>query len=250
MSATLESTPHIVSVPKTRIRIVLVEDHAILREGLKALIEIEPDVEICGDFGSVEESLTGIRELQPDLVLTDLALPKCSGFELLAQIREVAPRARKLVLTAHNSEEYIRAALNAGADGYVLKDANRAELILAIRTVSSGQQFLCKAIASKILSGYLSGGEPRRSAPNSQSITGREREVLTRIALGESNKVIARALALSVKTIEKHRSNLMRKLHLHNAAAITMFAVRNGLTSGAQIDPQTDVGLQRNISVG
>jgi DNA-binding NarL/FixJ family response regulator len=250
MSATIESMAVVVSVAKPRTRIVLVEDHAILREGLKALIEIEPDFEIAGDFGSVEESLAGICDLQPDLVLTDLALPKSSGFELLAEIKRVAPRARKLVLTAHNSEEYIRAALNAGADGYVLKDANRAELMLAIRTVSAGQQFLCKAIASKILSGYLSGGEPRRAQPDAQSITGREREVLTRIALGESNKVIARTLELSVKTVEKHRSNLMRKLHLHNAAAITMFAVRNGLTGSTQPIIQIDARLQQDISVG
>ena len=250
MSAAPDPITAVHGVPNPRTRIVLVEDHAILREGVKALIEIEPDFEVVGDFGSVEEGLAGIQQLQPDLVLTDLALPKCSGFELLAEIKKITPRARKLVLTAHNSEEYIRAALNAGADGYVLKDANRAELMLAIRTVSAGQQFLCKAIASKILSGYLSGGEPRKSAPNSQSITGREREVLTRIAMGESNKVIARALALSVKTIEKHRSNLMRKLHLHNAAAITMFAVRNGLTAGAQPDLHIDTGLQQNISVG
>jgi DNA-binding NarL/FixJ family response regulator len=249
MSPLIESAL-VAAVPKPRTRIVLVEDHAILREGVKALIEIEPDFEIAGDFGGVEESLAGIAQLQPDLVLTDLALPKCSGFELLSEIKNIAPRARKLVLTAHNSEEYIRAALNAGADGYVLKDANRAELMLAIRTVAAGQQFLCKAIASKILSGYLSGGESRRHPPNSQSITGREREVLTRIALGESNKVIARALTLSVKTVEKHRSNLMRKLHLHNAAAITMFAVRNGLMGGAQSGIQMDAGVQQDISVG
>jgi DNA-binding NarL/FixJ family response regulator len=250
MPAMIETTPIVLSVRKVSTRIVLVEDHAILREGLKALIEIEPDFEIVGDFGDVEESLVGIGHLQPDLILTDLALPGSSGFELLAAIKHLAPHARKLVLTAHNSEEYIRAALNAGADGYVLKDANRAELMLAIRTVSAGQQFLCKAIASKILSGYLSGGDPRRDPYTAQSITGREREVLTRIALGESNKIIARALSLSVKTVEKHRSNLMRKLHLHNAAAITMFAVRNGLTSGERTTEHTDTGPRQNISVG
>src|SRR5580704_1142185 len=177
---------------KPRISIVLVEDHAILREGLSALIEIESDFEIVGEFCSTEEALDGIADLQPDLVLTDLALPGRSGIELLADVRRLSPGSRKLVLTAHENVEYIRAALNAGADGYVLKNANSAELMLAIRTVSAGQQFLCKAIASKILSGYLSGGEPRRAQPDAQSITGREREVLTRIALGESNKVIAR----------------------------------------------------------
>ena len=233
-----------------RVRIVLVEDHTILREGLKALIEIEPDFEIAGEFGAVEQALAAIGHLQPDLVVTDLELPHCSGIELLTQIKHVAPRSRKLVLTAHSSEEYIRAALNAGADGYVLKNTKRAELMSAIRTVSAGQQFLCKAVAGKILSGYFSGGEPRRNPVGAQSITLRERQVLARIAAGDSNKVIARALALSVKTIEKHRSNLMRKLNLHSAAAITLFAVRHGLTSNQQSVVQFDPSSQRNLSVG
>jgi len=220
---------------KARIRIILVEDHAILRDGVKALIEIESDFEVVGDFCRVEESLDRIRDLQPDLVVTDLALPGRSGIELLAEIRRLAPKARKLVLTAHENEEYIRAALNAGADGYVLKDANSTELMLAIRTVSAGQQFLCKAIASKILSGYLSGDQRASGAAVAQRITGREREVLTRIALGNSNKLIARELGVSPKTVEKHRSNLMRKLQLHNAAAITTYAIRNGMTSSEPI---------------
>src|SRR5882757_3181605 len=237
------------NAPKPRIRIVLVEDHAILREGLKALIEIESDFHIVGEFGSVEDCLEGIRDLQPDLVLTDLALPGRSGIELLAEIQRLSPLTRKLVLTAHENEEYIRAALNAGANGYVLKDANSAELMLAIRTVSTGQQFLCKAIASKILSGYLSGyapGDQRPAVPAvTQSITEREREVLTRIALGNSNKVIARELGVSPKTVEKHRSNLMRKLQLHNAAAITMFAIRNGMTSTEPFSGRVSPRLQR-----
>jgi DNA-binding NarL/FixJ family response regulator len=214
-----------------RLRIVLVEDHAILRDGVKVLIDLEADFQVVGDFCRVDESLAGIRDLQPDLVVTDLALPGRSGIELLAEIRQLSPLTRKLVLTAHESEEYIRAALNAGADGYVLKDANSAELMLAIRTVSLGQQYLCKAIADKILSGYLSGDQRPASAAAAAPITGREREVLTRIALGSSNKVIARELGVSPKTVEKHRSNLMRKLQLHNAAAITTYAIRNGITS-------------------
>src|ERR1700726_1731840 len=232
---------------KRRIRIVLVEDHAILREGLKALIEIEPDFDIVGEFGSVEDSLAGIAELQPDLVLTDLALPGRSGIELLAEIQRLSPLTRKLVLTAHENEEYIRAALNAGANGYVLKDANSAELMLAIRTVSLGQQFLCKAIASKILSGYLSGDQRPSCPAVAQSITEREREVLTRIALGNSNKLIARELGVSPKTVEKHRSNLIGKLQRNNAAAITMFAIRNGMTSSAPLSNRMPVrpqGLQ------
>jgi DNA-binding NarL/FixJ family response regulator len=217
--------------PIPRIRIVLVEDHAILRDGLKALIKIEPDFAVVGEFGAVDQCLACIGELQPDLVVTDLELPRRSGIELLAYLKQIVPKARKLVLTAHDSEEYVRAAFNAGADGYVLKDTARAELMLAIRTVSAGQQFLCEAVANKVLCGYLRGDAPRRSAAGAPHITVREREVLTRIALGQSNKFIARSLELSVKTVEKHRSNLMRKLDLHNAAAITLFAVRHGLTS-------------------
>ncbi len=218
-----------------RLRIALVEDHAILREGLKALIEIESDVTVVGEFASVERCLERMIELQPDLVVTDLTLPGRSGIELLREIERQLPQTRSLVLTAHQNEEYVRAALGAGADGYVLKDATSAELMLAIRTVASGQPYLCQAVASKVLSGYLANHQPQpRCQPAAQhSITEREREVLTRIALGNSNKLIARDLGLSPKTVEKHRSNLMRKLQLHNAAAITMFAIRHGLTDGA-----------------
>jgi DNA-binding NarL/FixJ family response regulator len=228
-SAAPASTAPGASAAKPRTRIVLVEQHAILREGLKALIGIEPDCKIAGDFGNLEDALAGILRLQPDLVLTYLARPGSASFELLAEITRVAPRARKLVLTAYDSEEYIRAALDAGADGYVLKNASRIELMQAIRTVAAGGKFLCEAIARK-MPGYPAGGEPKAIQAGTHSITWREREVMTRIALGESNKAIAYALTLSVKTIEKHRSNLMRKLRLHNTAGITLFAVRNGLT--------------------
>jgi DNA-binding NarL/FixJ family response regulator len=242
----IESLTSAAIAPEPRVRLVLVEDHAILRDGLRALLEIEPDFTVVGEFGGVDQCLVGIEQLQPDLVLTDLQLPQRSGIELLEHIKHLVPKARTLVLTAHNGAEYIRAALNAGADGYVLKDADRAELMLAIRTVSAGQQYLCEAVANKVLCGYLSGRQPRRSAATPPGITGREREVLTRIALGQSNKIIAHALTLSVKTIEKHRSNLMRKLNLHNAAAITLFAVRNGLT-GERSAVQFDTGVERNL---
>jgi two-component system response regulator NreC len=215
---------------KPRIRIILVEDQPILREGLKALLDNESDFDVVGEFRCAQDSLGGISDLQPDLILTDLAPTGRWGVDWLGEIRRRSPATRKLVLTWCGNEEHIRAALKAGADGYVAKDANIAELILAIRTVSAGGQYLCEATASLVLSNFLTREQRRPCPAVVQSITGREREVLTRIALGDSNKLIARELGVSPKTVEKHRSNLMRKLQLHNAAAITMFAIRNGMT--------------------
>jgi DNA-binding NarL/FixJ family response regulator len=235
---------------KPRIRIALVEDHEILRDGLKVLIECESDFVVVGEFDCVEQSLNGIRDLRPDIVLVDLSFPGRSGIELLGEIQRLSPLTRKLVLTLHDGEQYIRAALNAGADGYVLKDATSAELMMAIRSVSVGQQYLCKAIAGKILSDYLSGSQPDSCRAVAQSITGREREVLARIALGNSNKLIARELGVSPKTVEKHRSNLMRKLQLHNAAAITMFAIRNGMTGIEPFGNRIAAGPQPLASTG
>jgi DNA-binding NarL/FixJ family response regulator len=228
---------------KPRIRLVLVEDHVVLRDGLKALLELESDVEIVGETGCIESSVVCIRQSQPDVVVTDLSLPGGSGIELMGEIQRLSPRSRILALTAHDGREFIRAAFRAGADGYVLKDTNCAELLRAIRTISLGGRFLCSATAGKVLLGYLAGDEqPLHPAP-AASITDREREVLTHIAQGRSNKTIARELRLSPKTIEKHRSNLMRKLQLHNAAAITMYAIRNGLAG-------TEPPRSRDVEVG
>ena len=214
------------------IRVLLVEDHAILREGLRALLEIEPDLEVVGDCADTDAALEAFERLKPDLVMTDLTLNGRSGIELIADLRNRSAATPVLVLTAHNTEEYIRAALNAGARGYVLKDSGRAELLQAIRSVVSGGQYLCASVVAKVVSGFVTGREARRNSSPETLVTGRERQVLTRIALGQSNKVIARDLVLSVKTVEKHRANLMRKLTLHNAAAITLFALRHGF-----IDP-------------
>ena len=211
------------------IRLALVEDHAVLRDGLKALLELETDVVVVGEFACAKASLDGIHQLQPDVVVVDLALRNGSGIELMGELQRLSPRFRKLVLTGSDDVENIRAALSAGADGYVLKDSSSAELMLAIRTVSIGQRFLCKAIASKVLSGFLSGDQPQGTSGSTGSITVREREVLTRIAQGHSNKMIARELGISPKTASKHRANLMQKLQLHNIAAVTMYAMRNGL---------------------
>lgn len=224
------STPlHPPSLFQSPLRLVLVEDHTVLRNGLMTLLELEPTVQIVGDYPCAESSLDGIQRLQPDVILVDLSLPKGSGIELLSEIARLSPRARKLVLTANDGAHYIRAALSAGADGYILKDASRTELMLAIRTVSTGQRFLCKATASKMLSSFLLRDLPSPTPTQDGPLTAREREVLTRIANGHSNKTIARELGVSPRTVSTHRANLMRKLQLHNTAALTLYAIKNGL---------------------
>jgi len=214
----------------SRLSLMLVDDHSILREGLRALLELEADFRVAGEAGSADEALALAAQVQPDIVLTDIGLRGRSGLTLVRELREQCPAVRIILLTAHASEEYIRAGLDCKADGYVLKDSGRVELMTAIRTVASGQQFLCKAVAGQVLASYLDV-RTRNGKQAVQMITARERQVLTRVAAGHSNKVVARELSLSVKTVEKHRANLMRKLELHNAAGIARFALNHNLIS-------------------
>jgi two-component system response regulator NreC len=221
------------------LRLLLVDDHAILREGLRALLELESDLTVVGEANSAEAALKQAAATQPDIVLTDIGMPGRSGLSLVTELRKLCPGVRVILLTAHASEEYIRAGLDASADGYVLKDSGHAELLTAIRTVATGQQFLCGAVSRAVLTTYLKRGEDGVAKTPMQTITARERQVLTRIASGQSNKLVARELLLSVKTVEKHRANLMRKLSLHNAADVTRFALNNHLVTHAG-DPSPD----------
>jgi two-component system, NarL family, response regulator NreC len=223
--------PDVPSGAGRQLSLLLIDDHTILREGLRSLLELQPDLHVIGEAATFEDAIEMAARLQPEVVLTDIGLPGRSGLLLVRELRKVCPGSRIILLTAHASEEYIRAGLDAKVDGYVLKDSGHAELISAIRAVAGGQHFLCKAVASRVLATYLHGGDPQTSQDPLHSITARERQVLTRIAAGHSNKTVARELNLSVKTIEKHRANLMRKLGLHNAADITRFALNHHLMS-------------------
>ncbi len=211
--------------------IVIIEPHGILREGLRALIELETDLRVVGEASTGADGVRVVQSTDPALVITDLAPPGTQGLRIIEQLRAASARVQVLVLTAYCTDEYIRAALGAGADGYVLKDAGRAELLQAIRSVIAGQKYFSEPVSARLVSGYLRRNEPTLGAAAGvfPRITEREREVLTHVALGESNKRVALALRLSVKTVEKHRANLMRKLELHNTASVTLFAVRNGL---------------------
>ena len=235
MSITDARQPGTVAAGSTT-RIVLVENHAILRDGLRALLEMEGDFTVVGSVGDAAAAAALVRDLKPQLIISDVALPGRSGIALISELLAANPGMRLLVLTAHGAEEYIRAALNAGAHGYVLKDSGREDLIKAIRAVVAGRQYLCATVAAKVVSGFVSGLALKRPLPAEGLVTGRERQVLTRIALGQSNKSIARELGLSVKTIEKHRANLMRKLTLHNTAAVTLFALRHGFIDAGAFD--------------
>jgi DNA-binding NarL/FixJ family response regulator len=225
-------------------RIVLVDDHAILRDGLRALIELEADLRVIGEASNSADGVQVVRNAAPTLVITDLAMPGGSGLRAIKEMRAACPNVQVLVLTGYCTDEHIDAALAAGADGYMLKDASRAELLKAIRSVIRGQKYFSETVSTRLVSGYLR----RNARPNEacSKITIREREILTHIALGESNKRIALGLRLSVKTVEKHRANLMRKLALHNAAAITLFAVRNSLLPGRAAEQ--GYALERNIA--
>lgn len=218
-------------------RIVIAEDHTILREGLRALLSSNPDFEIVGEVEDGLSAIQCVQKLIPDVVLMDLSMPRMHGMEAIREIKRRIPRTKVLVLTVHRAEEYIVAAFEAGAHGYVLKDASHAELVTAIRTVISGKPYLSPSVSEKVIAGYLEVKKNRKPDSSWGSLTQREREVLKLIAEGYKNKDIADLLCISAKTVEKHRANLMQKLDLHNVSALTAFAMERGLIEGRSAPP-------------
>jgi two-component system response regulator NreC len=225
-------------------RILIVEDHTLLRVGLRALLTQEPDVEIAGEADNGRDAIRLISALAPDLVLMDLTMPGTNGIEAIAEIKRRNPETKILVLTLHRAEEYIHQSLKAGADGYILKDASHDELRVAIRSVLNGKTYLSPDISNKVISGYLGNGKSSAASSAWETVTHRERQVLKLVAEGRSNKSIAEYLCLSVKTVEKHRSNLMRKLDLHNASMLTAFAFSKGLVVSESDTPEGAPGEQ------
>jgi len=210
-----------------KIRIVLVDDHAVLRAGLTALLNVELDMEVVGEAGDGATSLRVVADCQPDVVLLDINMPQMGGLEALAQLRQVAPQSRILVLTMHDNQTYLRQILAQGGAGYVLKQAADSELLTAIRTVYHGGAFLHPAHAQALLSPNPTPGPP--STGDVALLSEREVEVLKLIALGHSNKEIAEMLYLSVKTVETYKARIMEKLDLNSRAALVRFALKHGL---------------------
>jgi len=212
-------------------RIVIAEDHTILREGLKSLLSSSPEFETVGEAEDGREAIRCVEKLKPDLILTDLSMPRMTGMDAIREIKRRSPETKVLVLTVHKTEEYILATLKAGADGYLLKESTQAELMMAVKHVLGGKRYISPGISDKVLEGYLEGKRAIKTRTSWETLTQREREILKLIAEGYKNKEIAKELCISVKTVEKHRANLMEKLNLHNVQALTTYAIEKGLVS-------------------
>jgi len=210
-----------------KLRILIVDDHQIIRDGLKGLINAEPDMEVVGEAGDGQMAWQQAKELQPDVVLMDVSMPKLNGAKATERLRKDCPATKVLALTAHEDKGYIGQMLQAGAAGYVLKIAAAEELIKAIRVIVAGGAYLDPAVADKVINNYIRGKSTKRSARNGV-LTGREEEVLRLVAQGYINKEIAARLDISVKTVESHKTNFMEKLSLNSRAEIVRYALGQG----------------------
>lgn len=209
------------------IRIVLIEDHVLFRSGVTQMLSIDPQFSIVGEAGSGLEGLKLIEELQPDVVLLDITLPELSGIEVASRVRKKFPKIRILMVSMHGSVGYLRAALQAGADGYVLKSSDVDEFLVALKAITKGRQYICSECAPHVVDSFTQDGSEVINPL--EALTPREREVLILIAEGNSNKEIAAKLDLSVKTVDNHRSNVMRKFELRNLRDIIFFALEHNL---------------------
>ncbi|MFI4940501.1 MAG: response regulator [Burkholderiales bacterium] len=210
-------------------RIMIVENHTLLRAGLRMLLAQDEDLEVVGESDNGRDAIKMAIKLMPHLILTDLNMPGMNGIEATRAIKMLLPDTKVLVLTVHKTDEYIHESLKAGADGYILKDATHNELSVAIHSILNGKTYLSPDISEKVINGYLKPGGLTSVASAWDTLTFREREILKLVAEGHANKHIAEFLSLSVKTVEKHRSNLMKKLNLHNASNLTAYAIEKGL---------------------
>ena len=211
------------------IRLLLVDDHAVVRSGLRMLLATESDVEIIGEAGTAAEALASALDLMPDVILMDIGLPDKSGIEATQEIKARFPDIAIVALTIHEDEEYFFKMLEAGASGYVPKRAAPEELLTAIRAAANGEVYLYPSMAKLLVKDYLASEPTEREKTNGTTLTEREHEVLTHLAEGESNDEIARALVISPKTVARHRENIMRKLNLHSRAELVRYAIRKGI---------------------
>ncbi len=209
------------------IRVLVVDDHAILREGIRSLLERYDDIAVVGEAGNGAEALALVEALHPDIVLMDLAMPEVDGLEATRRLHQLHPEVKVLILTQHDNQEYIAPALQAGAVGYVLKRSGGREVIAAIRQVHEQGAFLQPAVAREVIRDYAAGGSG--GAAPAARLTEREREVLRLVVEGKSNKEIAQLLVISPKTASVHRTNIMEKLGVRNSAELVRYAIEHHL---------------------
>jgi two-component system response regulator NreC len=210
-----------------KIRLLLVDDHEIVRAGLRMLFTAETDMEIVGEAGSGDEAVEAVGELKPDVVIMDVAMPGISGIEATRRIKQAYPDTVVLALTMHEDEQYFFEMLNAGAAGYIPKRAAPDDLVSAIRVVHEGNVFLHATLAKYLMRDVL--GQAAGHTPPASELTPREREVLTYIAEGYTNREIAESLVISVKTVDRHRENIMQKLNIHSRVELVKYAIEKGL---------------------
>lgn len=212
-------------------RILIADDHAVLREGLRLLLDGTEGLEVVGEAADGEEALRQAEELRPDIVLLDLAMPRMGGLEAARRLREILPGAKVVILTVHDQEQFVFQALQAGASGYLLKESGSAEILSAMRAVAAGGCYLSPRISRTVIQDYLRQEQKRPRGAQAGSLSERECEVLRLIAEGSSNRQIAAQIHLSPKTVENHRANIMRKLGVHNRVALVKAALKLGLIS-------------------
>jgi two-component system response regulator NreC len=211
------------------IRLLLVDDHDVVRSGLRMLLEDEEDVEIVGEYGSAEQTLAALTEKEPDVILMDIGLPDMSGIEVTLQVKRRRPETAIVALTIHEDEEYFFRMLDAGASGYVPKRAAPEQLLTAIRAAARGEIYLYPSLAKLLVKDYLEQDEEARTARMLNGLTPREREVLTHLAEGKTNTEMGEDLGISPKTVARHRENIMQKLNLHSRAELVRYAIRKGI---------------------
>jgi two-component system response regulator NreC len=212
-----------------KIRLLLVDDHAVVRTGLRMLLEGESDIEIVGEAENASDALNQISQLNPDVILMDIGLPDMSGIEATRKIMDLAPNTAVVALTIHEDEEYFFKMLDAGASGYVPKRAAPDELLTAIRVTAQGEVYLYPSLAKLLVKDYLTQSLHPKNQATLDGLTPREHEVLTLLADGASNYEIADQLSISPKTVSRHRENIMRKLNLHSRAELVKYAIRKGI---------------------
>ncbi|MCK5316226.1 MAG: response regulator transcription factor [Anaerolineales bacterium] len=212
-----------------KIRLLLVDDHAVVRMGVRMLLDGEPDFDIVGEADSASEAINRIAQLNPEVVLMDIHLPDLSGIEATREIKRIYPETAVIALTIHESEEYFFKMLEAGASGYVPKRAAPEELITAIRAAARGDVYIYPSLAKLLVKDYLGQQQPTRTQNSLDGLTSREQEVLTLLADGASNNEIAEALSISPKTVARHRENIMGKLNLHSRTELVKYAIRKGI---------------------